>query len=174
MKYFLILASAFLWLFAGGITLSPGMEAQFVQKITNPKKKVIRYEGRVLMDNGSRFKWSYTQPTKKEVCSDGKRVMVVDHDLEQVSYYRMDRGFDLGAVLKKAKHYKNNLYTARYRGRTYTIAVDPEGRVEQIAYRDDMDNIVNIHLYKVKTFSRPPSAARFHCSYPKSYDVIGG
>ncbi|WP_292655724.1 LolA-like outer membrane lipoprotein chaperone [Nitratifractor sp.] len=174
MRYFLILASMSAFILARGITLSPGMEAQFVQKITNPKKKVIRYEGRVLMDNGSRFKWSYVKPTEKEVCSDGKRVVVVDHDLEQVSYYRMDRGFDLGAVLKKAKHYKDNLYTARYRGRTYTIAVDAKGRVEQIAYRDDMDNVVNIHLYKLKTFSRPPAASAFRCPYPKSYDIIGG
>ena len=174
MRYFLILISAFLAAGAGRITLWPGMEAQFVQKITNPKKKVIRYEGRVLMDNGARFKWSYTKPSKKEVCSDGKRVVVVDHDLEQVSYYRMDKGFDLGAVLKKAKHYKDNLYTARYRGHTYTIALDRKGRVEQIAYRDDMDNVVNIHLYKLKTFSRTPAASAFRCPYPKSYDVIGG
>lgn len=174
MRYFLILITWFALLSAGGITLSSGMEAQFVQKITNPKKKVIRYEGNVLMDNGARFKWSYLKPSKKEVCSDGKRVMVVDHDLEQVSYYRMDRGFDLTAVLKKAKHYKDNLYTARYRGRTYTIAVDPKGRVEQIAYRDDMDNVVNIHLYKLKTYSKSPAAAAFRCPYPKSYDVIGG
>jgi len=174
MRYFLIFTGVFVLLGAGGITLSPGMQAQFVQKITNPKKKVIRYEGRVLMDNGSRFKWSYLKPTKKEVCSDGRRVAVVDHDLEQVSYYRMDRGFDLGAVLKKAKHYKDNLYTARYGGRTYTIAVDAKGRVEQIAYRDDMDNVVNIHLYQVKTFSRPPAASAFRCPYPKSYDIIGG
>ncbi len=174
MRYFLILITWFALLSAGGITLSSGMEAQFVQKITNPKKKVIRYEGRVLMDNGARFKWNYIKPTKKEVCSDGKRVIVVDHDLEQVSYYRMDKGFDLGAVLKKAKHYKDNLYTARYRGRTYTIAVDPKGRVEQIAYRDDMDNVVNIHLYKLKTYSKSPGAAAFLCPYPKSYDVIGG
>ncbi len=174
MRYFLILTSVSAFMLAGGITLSPGMEAQFVQKITNPKKKVIRYEGRVLMDKGSRFKWRYVKPTEKEVCSDGKRVVVVDHDLEQVSYYRMDRGFDLGAVLKKAKHYKDNLYTARYRGRTYTIAVDAKGRVEQIAYRDDMDNVVNIHLYKLKNFSRPPAVSAFRCPYPKSYDVIGG
>jgi outer membrane lipoprotein carrier protein len=150
------------------------MEAEFLQKVTNPQKKVIQYTGKVLMDNGSRFKWSYREPTRKEVCSDGERVIVVDHDLEQVSFYRMDRGFDLGAVLKRAKHYRGNLYTARYRGRTYTLAVDSKGRIEQIAYRDDMDNVVNIHLKKIKTFPRPPAAKRMRCPYPKEYDVIRG
>jgi outer membrane lipoprotein carrier protein len=159
---------------AQGITLPAAMEAKFVQKVSNPKKKVIRYEGTLLLDNKARFKWSYRKPTKKEVCSDGKRLTVVDHDLEQVSFYRLNRGFDLGSMLKRAKHYKGRLYTARYQGRTYTIALDGRGRIEQIAYRDDMDNVVNIHLYGVRTFSKAPTPGRFRCSYPKSYDVIEG
>jgi len=173
MKYLLILF-AFALLNGEGISLPAGMEARFLQKVTNPQKKVIQYSGKVLMDSGNRFKWSYTKPTKKEVCSDGKRVIVVDHDLEQVSFYRMDKGFDLGAVLKRAKHYKGNLYTAKYQGRTYTLAVDSKGRIEQIAYKDDMDNVVNIHLKGVRSLSKPPSARRMRCPYPKSYDVIEG
>jgi len=85
MRYLLILVSLFLTMNAQGITLPAAMEARFIQKVTNPKKKVIRYEGTLLMDNKARFKWSYLKPTKKEVCSDGKRLTVVDHDLEQVA-----------------------------------------------------------------------------------------
>jgi outer membrane lipoprotein carrier protein len=177
MRYLLILSGIFLWITignAGGIALPAGMEAQFLQKVTNPQKRVIQYSGKVLMDNGKRFKWSYTRPTRKEVCSDGRQVIVVDHDLEQVSFYRMDKGFDLGAVLARAKHYKDNLYTAKYQGRTYTLAVDDKGRIEQIAYRDDMDNVVNIHLKKIRSLSRPPAAKRMRCPYPKNFDVIKG
>jgi outer membrane lipoprotein carrier protein len=177
MKYLLILIECLLAAsmgYAGGITLPVGMEAQFVQKVTNPQKRVIQYSGKVLMDSGNRFKWSYVRPTRKEVCSDGRQVIVVDHDLEQVSFYRMEKGFDLGAVLKRARHYKDNLYTATYQGRTYTLAVDGKGRIEQIAYRDDMDNVVNIHLKKIKSLSRPPSSKRMRCPYPKDYDVIKG
>ena len=173
MKYLLISFAALIG-YGKGISLPSGMEAEFLQKVTNPQKKVIQYSGKVLMDSGSRFKWSYLKPTRKEVCSDGKRVIVVDHDLEQVSFYRMDKGFDLGAVLKRAKHYRDNLYTARYQGRTYTLAVDKKGRIEQIAYRDDMDNVVNIHLKRIKSLSRPPSASRMRCPYPREYDLIGG
>jgi outer membrane lipoprotein carrier protein len=172
MRYLLILFSVFLALNAEGITLPSGLEARFVQKITTPKKKVTRYEGRLVMDNGSHFKWSYLRPSKKEVCSDGKQLLVVDHDLEQVSAYRMNRGFDLASALKRAKHYKGRLYTAAYQGRTYTIAVDSRGRLEQIAYRDDRDNVVNIHLYNLRTYTKPLPAGRFRCTYPKNYDVI--
>jgi len=177
MRYLLIL-TFFSMLLSGesarGIVLPAGMEAVFLQKVTNARKKVIRYSGKVWMDSGARFKWSYLKPTRKEVCSDGKRVVVVDHDLEQVSFYRMDKGFDLGAVLKRARPYKGNLYTARYQGRTYTLEVDGRGLIDQIAYRDDMDNVVNIRLEKIKTFSRPPAAKKMRCPYPKTYDVIGG
>ena len=177
MKYLLIsiwalMGTAAAW--GQGIALPAGIEAQFLQKVTNPQKKVIQYSGTVLMDRGNRFKWSYVKPTKKEVCSDGKRVTVVDHDLEQVSFYRMDKGFDLGAVLKRARHYKGRLYTAKYQGRTYTLELDDKGRVDQIAYRDDMDNVVNIHLLKIRSLPKAPSLRRMSCPYPKEYDVIGG
>ncbi len=177
MRYFLILITFFGAVALGnsaGIVLPAGMEAEFVQKVTNPRKKVIKYSGTLLMDDGRRFKWSYVEPTRKEVCSDGKRVIVVDHDLEQVSFYRMKKGFDLGAVLARAKHYRENLYTAKYQGRTYTLAVDGKGHVEQVAYRDDMDNVVNIHLYNLKILPKAPSVSKMRCPYPKSYDIIGG
>jgi len=177
MKHLMILLLAGAAALAGsarGIVLPAGIEARFLQKVTNPQKRVIRYSGTVLMDRGNRFKWSYTEPTRKEVCSDGKRVIVVDHDLEQVSFYRMDKGFDLGAVLKRARHYKGRLYTAKYQGRTYTLEVDDRGLVDQIAYRDDMDNVVNIHFRRIKPLAKPPSPDRMRCPYPKDYDVIGG
>jgi outer membrane lipoprotein carrier protein len=177
MKYFLIsfsLLLSFVLGNAGGIALPAGMEASFTQKVTNPQKKVLLYRGKLLMDDGRRFKWSYLKPTRKEVCSDGRRVTVVDHDLEQVSFYRMKKSFDLGAVLARAKHYKDNLYTAKYQGRTYTLAVDAKGHVEQVAYRDDMDNVVNIHLKNLKVLPKAPAPAKMRCPYPKNYDVIGG
>ncbi len=157
-----------------GIKLSAGVKAEFIQKITNPKKRVIEYKGKVIMDNSSRFKWSYIKPTKKEVCSNGKSVTVVDHDLEQVSFYRVEKSFNLSKILQKAKHYKGDIYTASYKGKIYTIVLNSKGEVEQIAYRDNMDNIVNIHFKKIHSLSKAPSISTFHCSYPNSYDLIGG
>ena len=174
MKYLLILYTLCIVAFAEGITLTPAMEAQFVQKITHPNRSVERYEGTLLLDNSSRFKWSYTKPLKKEICSDGSNLIVVDHDLQQVSFYRLLGGFDLSSILKRAKHYKGRLYLASYKGHNYTIALDSKGLIEQIAYRDEHDNIVNIHLYKVKRYTKVIPTKRFNCPYPKSYDLIKG
>jgi len=178
LRYFLILLLFFSFPLSaapeGGIALPPGWSATFVQKVTSPGKKVIEYSGDLLMDSRGRFKWSYRKPTRKEVCSDGKRIRVVDHDLEQVSDYRLEKGFDLGAILKQARHYRKNLYTAEYQGRTYTLAVDAEGRVEQIAYRDEMDNTVHIRFEKIRVLPKAPDVSRMHCPYPRDYDLIGG
>ena len=159
---------------AGEIRLPVSFSAEFVQKVTNPKKKVLLYKGTVLMNGPDTLKWSYTEPVKKEVCSDRKRVTVVDHDLEQVSFYRMDKGINLAEVLENARHHKDNLYIAQYREKNYTIALDQEGMVEQISYRDDLDNVVNIHFYKMKYGSSPIRRSKLLCPYPKSYDIIGG
>jgi len=158
---------------AGEIRLPVSFSAEFVQKVTNPKKKVLLYKGTVLMNRPDTFKWSYKEPVKKEVCSDRKRVTVVDHDLEQVSFYRMDRGLNLAEVLGNARHHKDNLYIARYREKNYTVALDSEGRIKQIAYRDDLDNVVNIHFHKMKYDIKPIKRSKLLCPYPKSYDFMG-
>ncbi len=173
MKY-LILILMIINLNANGIKLPIAMKADFIQKITNPKKKVLLYKGRVVMDNKSRFKWIYMKPTKKDVCSNGKSVTVVDHDLEQVTFYKLKKSFNLSQILKNAKHYKGQIYTAKYRGKLYTIVLDSSSKIEQIAYRDNMDNIVNIHFENLHTLSKVPSYNIFECKYPNDYDLISG
>ena len=159
---------------AGELRIPGAFQANFLQKVTNPKKKVILYRGTVTMKAPSTLKWVYREPTRKEVCSDGKKILVVDHDLEQATTYRMQKRFDLAAVLRSARPYRDGIYVARYNGRNYTLAVDPQGRVSQIAYRDDMDNVVNIRFRNVHYLKKPPSERTLRCTVPKTYDRIGG
>ena len=74
-------------LFSSAITLPDNFKATFEQKITNPEKKVIHYRGSIRFSDKKMIKWIYTEPTKKEVCTNGANITIVDHDLEQVSYY---------------------------------------------------------------------------------------
>jgi len=170
----LLWSAAAVVLSSAEIRIPTAFSADFLQKVSNEKKKTILYRGKVMMSTPSSLKWIYRKPTDKEVCSDGKRVVVVDHDLEQASFYRMEKKFDLAAVLRKARHYKENLYVAEYGGKNYTIAVDSKGRIEQIAYRDDLDNVVNIRFTHVRYLSKPFDAAQLRCKIPKDYDRIGG
>ena len=173
-KSLVILIGLSLAVAGGGIRIPSAFTAEFLQKVTNPKKRVILYKGKVMMKAPSTLKWVYREPTRKEVCSDGRRVTVVDHDLEQVSVYRMNKKFDLAAVLRSARHYKENLYVANYGGKNYTIALDVKGRISQIAYRDDMNNVVNIHFNRIRYLSVPLPAKQLTCRIPADYDRIGG
>jgi len=161
-------------LFAGGIDIPENFQADFTQKITNPKKKVINYSGKVYFSEGSKLKWEYRKPTKKEVCTDGYELLVVDHDLEQVSHYNISKGFDLSKILKNATLHKGRLYLATYGGKKYTIQVDSRKRLQAVAYFDDLDNKVQIAFSRVKYGKGKLPKKMMRCKEPKAYDTIRG
>jgi len=159
---------------AGGIQVPVGFSAQFTQKITSPKKKVIKYSGTLLLNSSGALKWSYKKPTRKEVCSDAKHFTIVDHDLEQVSFHELRQALSLTSILKKARHHKDNLYVATYQNVLYTFALDKKGQISQIAYKDTLDNVVNIHFQHMRYRSKPNLKRTMQCPYPQSYDIIRG
>jgi len=161
-------------LYADGITLPGHFKANFTQMITNTKKKTITYSGKVFFSTPSLMKWEYTRPTRKEVCTDGKELRVVDHDLEQVSTYLISKGFNLNEIVKKAKEHSENIYIARYEGKNYTIQIDGKKRLQSIAYYDELDNKVQIIFKNIKYGKGAFDLRRMTCSAPKAYDVIRG
>ena len=163
-------------LFAGPIVLPENFQADFTQKITNTKKKSIIYKGKVRFSDKNRLKWEYTEPTKKEVCTNGRELLVVDHDLEQVSIYLISKAFNLPAILKKAKSYKDTrtVFVAHYEGRDYTLQTDAKGRLSRVAYYDDLENTVLIIFDHMKYGKGKLKPGSMQCNYPGNYDVIRG
>lgn len=156
------------------IELPENFQADFVQKITNTKAKVIEYKGEVSFSNETLFKWSYIEPTKKEVCTDGLELLVVDHDLEQVSAYYITKGLDISKVLKQAKVHNKNIYVAVYENKKYTIQLDAKQKLHSIAYFDDLDNKVQIVFKHMKYGKGNLSMKHMKCNYPRHYDMIEG
>lgn len=172
------------------IALPDNFETDFNQTITNEKGKVIAYNGDVKFKNEKQilvnelgeeqkissklFKWNYKSPTKKEVCSDGLQLIVVDHDLEQVSRYIIDEGLDLEEILKVAQKITTKDYKAVYREVEYLISVDNKDQLKKIFYVDNLDNRVKIIFsnmqYNIKSFKDK----ELECDAPKEYDVIEG
>lgn len=155
------------------IELPENFQADFVQKITNTKDKVIVYKGKVSFSNEILFKWSYTEPTKKEVCTDGSELLVVDHDLEQVSNYLIAKGMDIAKILDNAKLHSNNIYVAQYENKNYTIQVHKK-MLHSIAYFDDLENKVQIVFKHMKYGKGDLPEKSMKCDYPKVYDMIKG
>ena len=148
-------------------------QAHFKQTITNDQKKQIIYQGKIDFSSPNHFKWRYSTPTKKEVCTDGVKLQVVDHDLEQVSTYMIDKGLDLPAILKSAKLHRKSVYVAKYQGKSYTIQVNSRQELSRIAYKDDLDNTVLIVFSKMRYGKKKISGAQMRCGYPDAYDRIG-
>ena len=172
MKIFAFFALLFVTVNAQNIKLPVAFKANFMQQVTNTKGKVIKYRGKIYYNSPSRTKWLYRSPTKKEVCTQGRQLIVIDHDLEQVSYYSINKGFNLSKVLKRAKHHNGNTYVTTYRGKYYTIVLDNRGRVQQIAYKDNLDNTVNIIFTNIKYRNSLLPNSKFVCTRPKNYDTI--
>ena len=188
MKLLIALSTLFLSLNAT-ITLPSNFKTTFEQTITNDKGKVIEYNGLVsfkeltesISDDSGReqsytrslFKWDYTSPTKKEVCTDGIQLTVVDHDLEQVSNYLVDEGIDLKSVLSVAKKISIRDYKASYKDIEYLITLDSKNQLSKIVYVDNLDNSVKI-LFSNMQYNTTLNTTFLECNAPKEYDIIKG
>lgn len=155
------------------LVLPKSFQAKFEQHITSDKKNKISYVGTIKYSL-QRFKWSYKIPTKKDVCSSGKELIVVDHGLEQVSRYIVDDGLDLHAIMQQAKLHRKSVYIASYKGTNYTIQIDKQKRLSRIAYRDNLDNNVLIIFEKMRYSNKEISRKNLVCKIPQTYDQIGG
>ena len=174
MKALSLLLILHIFIFANSIVLPENFQAKFTQKITNPKNKVINYSGKVLFSHKTLLKWEYLKPTKKEVCTNGRELLVVDHDLEQVSNYYINKGFNFTKILQNAKLHSPNIYVALYEGKQYTIQTDKRNRLRSVAYFDDLDNKVQIVFKNVRYGNKKISSNKMKCNYPKDYDIIRG
>ncbi len=174
MRALLLILTLGSYVYAASIILPENFQAVFVQKITNTKGKTISYSGKVRFSNKTLLKWKYLEPTKKEVCTDGLELLVVDHDLEQVSIYLITKGFDFSKILNKAKEHSKNIYVAKHENKNYTIQVNAKQQLHSIAYFDDLDNKVQIVFKKMKYGKGKLSAKSMQCNYPANYDMIRG
>ena len=185
----LITLSALLLSLNANIMLPSSFKTNFEQSITNDKGKIINYKGLVFFQDSTEsiaddlgieqsytrtlFKWNYTSPTKKEVCTDGIQLTVVDHDLEQVSNYLVDEGINLKAVLSVAKKISTKDYKALYKDTEYLITLDKNNQLHKIIYTDNLDNSVKIIFSNIQ-YNSKLKRTLLECNTPKDYDIIKG
>jgi len=156
------------------VVLPVSFQAKFKQTISNEQKKKIIYQGKIVFSTPDHFKWSYRTPYKKEVCVDGISLQVVDHDLEQVSTYRLEEGLELSAILRNVKLHRPTVYLAKYKGKNYTIQVNRRQELSRIAYKDNLDNSVLIVFSQMKYGKKKINKRQMDCDFPDAYDQIGG
>jgi outer membrane lipoprotein carrier protein len=156
-----------------GITLPQNFTSDFTQKVTTPKGKVVTYRGKVAFSNTNTLKWIYSVPTFKEVCSSPDALVIVEHDLEQVTTYRLfNKRIDIVKLLQEAKPYKEHIFTTTVEEVTYTIQLTKAQKLHSIAYFDDMDNKVQIVFNTIKYNAPTFSTKLLECSVPSHYDKL--
>lgn len=161
----------FIILFLPAILFSSSLDikdfkSSFTQTITTPKNKISKYSGKIKFLNGS-MKWEYLKPYKKEICSKENQMLIVNHDLEQVSLLNSPKKINILKVLNSAKHHHKNIYTVKMFGSLYTISVTKK-KLDYITFYDNLDNKVLIRFTNVK-FDKINNML---CNYPEYYDFI--
>lgn len=141
-------------------------KSSFTQTITSPKNKITKYSGNIKFHNDS-MKWEYIKPTKKEICSKNNKMLIVNHDLEQVTLINSPKKINILKVLNEAKLHHKNIYTVKMFDLLYTISVN-NNTLEYITFYDEVDNKILIQFKKIKH----KSIKNILCNYPSYYDFI--
>ncbi|MCK5854896.1 MAG: outer-membrane lipoprotein carrier protein LolA [Sulfurovaceae bacterium] len=175
---------------SAAILLPTNFETSFTQTITNDKDRAIIYDGtvkfkseiQIIIDEQGQsydiksnlFRWDYQNPTRKEVCTDGVQLIVIDHDLEQISRYIVDEGINLEEILKVATKINTTDYKAIYKELEYLITLDEKGWLKKIFYVDNLDNRVEIVFQGMQYETNIFQSSSLECVAPNDYDIIEG
>ncbi len=144
--------------------------SEFEQIIIDDQNKTIRYHGNFIAKAPAMALWDYREPIVKQVMIKGNDVTVVEPDLEQVIYKRIEKDFDFFGILEKALMIGEGHYEATYEYRRFSLYLDGNV-IKKIVYLDDFDNIVTIH-FKKPVQNAPIEDKRFSVSIPDFYDII--
>lgn len=144
--------------------------SSFEQRIVDEHGKVIVYRGELWASKPQNALWSYQKPIQKSVYISGKRLVILEPQLEQATVRSLGDEIDFLEIIKKAKKIDNDHYKATVNGQLYSITFKHD-LLSTIQYTDGYDNKVTIQFLKpVQNVSIPSS--RFQPSIPTRYDVI--
>lgn len=145
-------------------------DADFIQKITDDKNKVLTYKGHVIASKPQDALWKYTSPVEKYVYITRYEVTIVEPEIEQVIIRKVSNDFDFFKMIKNAEKIEKDIYKASYKDTIFTISTK-DNLITSISYLDDFENKVNI------TFSNQEQnididKKLFRAKFPLDYDII--
>ena len=142
--------------------------ANFIQKIQT-QNSYIQYKGECYITQNNAL-WNYNFPNKKQILINKKEAIIIEHDLEQVIYSKLDDIPDLNNILKNTKQINSNLMQAKYKNTLYDIFLE-NNIIKKISYKDELDNQVFIEFYNQKQNEKINNEI-FKAKIPKNYDLI--
>ena len=102
------------------------------------------------------------------------QLLVIDHDLEQISNYNIEDSINLEEVLKLGKKISTDTYQATYKEIEYLIHMDSNNHLKKILYTDNLENKVKISFQKMHYDNASFDLDKMECQRPKDYDIVEG
>lgn len=169
MKIVYILLLAFSSLF-GFMDSLQSFSADFTQTVTDDTNRTITYTGHIEAVRPDKARWDYVKPVAKSVFVDGRRITIVEPELEQAIIKEVDGNIDLFRILSKASPQGDGIYLAQHESQAFLIKIH-EDIPMAISYKDAFENRIRI-LFSLQQINREIDAAVFIPDVPKAYDVL--
>ena len=144
--------------------------AAFTQTITDDANKTITYEGRVDALRPDKALWQYLKPVSKSVYVEGRKVTIVEPELEQAIIKTFRDEIDLFKILAKAQKLDDDTYLAAYESQHFLVKIDGD-TPRSIAYRDAFENRIVIR-FSAQKVNGPIDDALFVPAIPDDYDIL--
>lgn len=169
MKHLLLLITAASLLF-GFADRVRSFSADFTQTITDDTNKTITYQGHVDAARPDKARWEYFEPVKKSVFIVGRKVTIVESELEQAIVKSFRDEIDLFNILSKAKKLDGETYLATHKSQQFLIKIRDDVPMA-ISYKDAFDNTIRI-LFSHQKINLEYPKKLFVPNIPTDYDLL--
>jgi outer membrane lipoprotein carrier protein len=170
LKKFILFTLFSLSLFGKELSDLKTLKAEFQQIVESDGKK-ISYSGELYIKQPHFILWKYLKPVEKYLYLNGKKLFLVEPELEQAIVRRVDKSLKMLEILKTAQKVDDKRYVAKIENRQYLIILDQVGKIKRIIYKDDLDNSVSLTLFDVEENGYIPTS-KFLPQIPEYFDKI--
>lgn len=144
MKKFILLAIMANLAFANALKFY-SIKSDFVQTIARSEGKSLSYSGTFYYKIGPKVLWHYDKPIEKELYILGKKVVIIEPELEQATLTTLKKAIDFDSILRSAKQKSADVFIAKLDEIEYTIFTK-NNKIARITFSDDFENRVEIKL----------------------------
>jgi len=164
----LLLASS---LISADLSRIKTIKTSFVQRIKNSSNNTITYKGSMLAKREKNLAlWVYSSPVEKKIYYRDGNIVILEPELEQVTFAKLDQVPNILTLLKRAKKIAKNKFVTKFKSTRYTITTNSKN-IEKIEYTDQMRNRVSISFINPRV-NIPISNDSFIYEIPAGYDVL--
>ena len=157
--------------FASGIADLKSFESDFSQTIINDQNSHIVYQGKLYAKKDkNQALWVYTSPIDKKIYYSSGKVVIIEPELEQAIFAKLDKVPNILTLLKQAKKIGEDKYATTFNNTRYTITMK-KSTLQKITYTDELHNKITI-LFKNQKNNKKISDKRFAWKIPADYDIL--